>query len=287
MSKPIRPQQAMVFCGIDVSAETLAVAVQQEDERFEERVFENTAGGHEALIAWLQKRKVGARVSLEATGIYSLDLALALDRAEGIEVAVLNPKVIHRFAQTLRRSKTDSADAQVLAEYSRRMPFAAWVAPELNGLRLRTISRHIQGLVVEHTRQNNRLHAAEKSVSTPHCVVQDLKRSMASLKLRIAGLRGEALGLVRSDEAMRKRFELLIRTRESPPSAQCNCWANWLRCRRRCLYGSGWRTAVWIPRTRCREPRCISRPASAVRATGICATHSTCRLWLQSGAIRI
>jgi transposase len=212
MSKPIRPQQAMVFCGIDVSAETLAVAVQQEDERFEERVFENTAGGHEALIAWLQKRKVGARVSLEATGIYSLDLALALDRAEGIEVAVLNPKVIHRFAQTLRRSKTDSADAQVLAEYSRRMPFAAWVAPELNGLRLRTISRHIQGLVVEHTRQNNRLHAAEKSVSTPHCVVQDLKRSMASLKLRIAGLRGEALGLVRSDEAMRKRFELLIRT---------------------------------------------------------------------------
>lgn len=45
MSKPIRPQQAMVFCGIDVSAETLAVAVQQEDERFEERVFENTAGG--------------------------------------------------------------------------------------------------------------------------------------------------------------------------------------------------------------------------------------------------
>lgn len=59
MSKPIRPQQAMVFCGIDVSAETLAVAVQQEDERFEERVFENTAGGHEALIAWLQKRKVG------------------------------------------------------------------------------------------------------------------------------------------------------------------------------------------------------------------------------------
>src|SRR6202051_3798790 len=212
MIKPTHPQQAMVFCGIDVSAATLAVAVYQEDQRFEGRTFDNTARGHMALIAWLRKGKMRARVSLEATGIYSLDLALARDRAEGMEVAVLNPKLIHRFAQTLRRSKTDSADAQVLAEYSRRMPFAAWVAPELNGLRLRTISRHIQGLVVEHTRQNNRLHAAEKSVSTPHCVVQDLKRSMASLKLRIAGLRREALGLVRSDEAMRKRFELLIRT---------------------------------------------------------------------------
>jgi transposase len=193
MSKLIPPQQAMVFCGVDVSAATLAVAIRQEDQRFEERIFDNDAGGHKALIGWLRKGKVPARVSLEATGIYSLDLALALDRADGIEVAVLNPKLIHRFAQTLRRSKTDSADAQVLAEYSFRMPFTPWVAPGVSGLQLRTISRHIQGLVVEHTRQNNRLHAAEKSSSTPRCVVKDLKRSMASLKLRIAGLRREAL----------------------------------------------------------------------------------------------
>jgi len=62
-------------------------------------------------------------VSMEATGIYSLDAALALDAVEGIEVAVLNPKLVNRFAQTLRRSKTDAADAVVLAEYSRRMPF--------------------------------------------------------------------------------------------------------------------------------------------------------------------
>ena len=209
MSKPIQPVQAMVFCGIDVSAATLNVAVQQENQRIEERVFDNTASGHKALTVWLQKGKLPARVSLEATGIYSLDLALALDRATGVEVAVLNPKLIHRFAQTLRRSKTDSADAQVLAEYSRRMPFTPWSAPEQSGLQLRTISRHIQGLVVEHTRQNNRLHAAEKSASTPRCVVSDLKRSMASLKLRITRLRREALELVRSDEAMRKRFDLL------------------------------------------------------------------------------
>lgn len=210
MSKPIHLKQALVFCGIDVSAATLAVAVQQEDQPFEERIFDNTADGHKALIGWLQRRKARVRVSLEATGIYSLDLALALDRAEGIEVAVLNPKLVHRFAQTLRRSKTDSADAQVLSEYSRRMPFVPWSAPGLRGLQLRTISRHIQGLVVEHTRQNNRLHSAESSASTPRCVVNDLKRSMASLKLRIARLRREALELVRSDEEMRKRFELLI-----------------------------------------------------------------------------
>jgi len=211
MSKPNQPAQATVFCGIDVSAATLNVVVQQEDHRFEERVFDNSASGHKALIAWLHKRKAMARVSLEATGIYSLDLALALDSAEGIEVAVLNPKIIHRFAQTLRRSKTDSADAQALAEYSRRMPFTPWCAPSVNGLQLRTISRHVQGLVVEHTRQNNRLHAAEKSVATPRCVVNDLRRSMASLQRRIVRLRREARELVRGNETIQKRFELLIR----------------------------------------------------------------------------
>jgi hypothetical protein len=33
------------------------------------------------------------RVSLKATGVYSLDPAVALDRVDGIEVAELNPKV--------------------------------------------------------------------------------------------------------------------------------------------------------------------------------------------------
>ena len=45
------------------------------------------------------------------------------DKAACVEVAVLNPKMVHHFARTLQRSKTDSADAQSLAEYSRRMPF--------------------------------------------------------------------------------------------------------------------------------------------------------------------
>lgn len=98
MSKPNPSMQSTVFCGIDVSAATLAAAVHQEDQRFEQRVFNNNASGHKALIAWLHKRKARVRVSLEATGIYSLDLAMALDRADGIEVAVLNPKLVHRFA---------------------------------------------------------------------------------------------------------------------------------------------------------------------------------------------
>lgn len=134
---------------------------------------------------------------------------MALNVAERIEVAVLNPKAANRFAQTIRRSKTDAADAEVLAEYSRRMPFTAWCAPNPNGLRLRTISRYIDSLTVQNAVGMNRLHAAEASVSTPRCVIQDLKRSLIATERRIRKLRGEAMTLVRQDDELRQRYVLL------------------------------------------------------------------------------
>ena len=209
MSQVTQVPQAMLYCGIDVSAASLAVALQPLEGAVEQREFDNTTAGHRALISWLVKRGLPVRVSLEATGVYSLDLALALDGAAGIEVAVLNPKVVNRFAQTLRRSKTDKADAQVLAEYSQRMRFVAWRAPDRKALQLRTISRHIDGLTVEQTREKNRLHAAEGTGATPRCVIQDLKRSLAGLQRRIQRLRREAMALIQANDTMRQQFELL------------------------------------------------------------------------------
>jgi transposase len=89
------------------------------------------------------------------------------------------------------------------------MPFVAWRTPDREGLRLRTLSRHIDGLTVQHTREMNRLHAAQGSASTPRCVVEDLKRSLAALERRIVRLRREAMALVQADDAIRQRFELL------------------------------------------------------------------------------
>ncbi len=116
--------------------------------------------------------------------------------ADNIKVAVLNPKIANRFAQTLCRSKTDAADAVALAEYSRRMEFVAWQRPGRIELELRTISRHIVTLTDEHARLSNRLHAAEVSETTPRCVRQDSKRSIHGLKKRITRLRKAALALV-------------------------------------------------------------------------------------------
>lgn len=209
MGKQSVGQEGWSYCGVDVSAGELVAASWMEGCPLRKKIFANHAAGHRALIAWL--RKAGrARVSLEATGVYSLDLALALDAAEGIEVAVLNPGRVNRFAQTLRRSKTDAADAEALAEYSRRMPFEPWRRPARAALELRAIARHLAALTVEHTRQMNRLGTARGSAATPRCVVQDLKRSLAALERRMVKLRREARAAAEGDDELKRRFHLLL-----------------------------------------------------------------------------
>ncbi|HTF72464.1 MAG TPA: transposase [Edaphobacter sp.] len=93
MSKQSIQVQETMYCGIDVSAKSLTVAIQRMHQPVEQRSFPNNPIGHKVLIAWLRKAKSPVRVSLEATGIYSLDLAFALDAAEGIEVAVWIPRL--------------------------------------------------------------------------------------------------------------------------------------------------------------------------------------------------
>ena len=203
-------QQARVFCGIDVSAETLTVAVIEPGRPSIQREFANSASGHKALLGWLRTWKARVRVCLEATGIYSMNLALALDAAEGVEVAVLNPKRVHDFARSLCRSKTDSADAQVLAEFSMRMDFKPWQRPSRTALALRAISRHIEALGLEHTRTHNRLHAAQESIATPRCVIEDMKRSLAGLERRMLKLRREAREQIDGDDQLREQFLLMI-----------------------------------------------------------------------------
>src|SRR5437660_12514479 len=94
-------EEVFLCCGIDVSAAQLVVALEGEGGRGLQRSFPNRSSGHQALIVWLQKNGTQVRVCLEATGLYSLDLALALHAAAGIEVAVLNPKPLNPFPATL------------------------------------------------------------------------------------------------------------------------------------------------------------------------------------------
>ena len=134
--------------GIDVSAHTLEVALAGPEPGPRSATFDNTPAGHRRLIRWITKRGRSARVVLEATGVYNLEVALALDRHPRTEVIVVNPGAIKNYAGArLRRPKTDPVDAQLILDFVQRMDFVPWQPPLDKVLQLQAITRRMNHLL--------------------------------------------------------------------------------------------------------------------------------------------
>ena len=87
------------YVGVDVGAKELVVSIDRNGTRESGIVFTNDSVGHRTLIRWATKKGATARVVLESTGVYGLDLAFALHRAKRVEVMVANPRAISAFAK--------------------------------------------------------------------------------------------------------------------------------------------------------------------------------------------
>lgn len=189
-----------MIAGVDVSARRLDVAAQRGDGQLARREFANTAQGHQRVIRWLTKRGAGARVVLEATGVYSHDLAVALAHAPRVAVMVANPRATHAFAAAcMQRTRTDPTMASVLQAYAARMPFVPWVVPPAAPRELQALGRRMAALTGEQTREKNRLHAARASATTPRAIVHDLAVNLRHLKRRLQHLTAQARALIAGD----------------------------------------------------------------------------------------
>jgi transposase len=199
------------FVGIDVSARELVVAMG-DGERVQMETVSNHAEGHRQLKARLRQLRAPVKICLEASGTYSLDVALALARAGGhLQVSLVNPRLARRFAESLgQRSKTDPVDARVLAQYAQRMPLERWQAPSAAALRLRAVTRTIAALVRMGVQHKNRQHALSVSAALPALLVRELEAQAAYTEKRIAKLRREALRLIRRDGQLLPHWQHLL-----------------------------------------------------------------------------
>lgn len=200
------------FCvGIDVSAKKLDVAYRDMKGRVERQTFENHTAAHAALVRHLKKRAGGkkVRVVLESTGVYGLDLALALDSA-GFEVMVANPRASANFAKaTMQRSKTDRLDCVMLLEFAEQMRFRQWQAPSKINLQVRGISRRVHALMTTIRDEKNRMHAANQIDGTT-IVKKSIRDTIKQLETQVRKLRATALELIASDPELERRYELLL-----------------------------------------------------------------------------
>lgn len=178
-------------------------ATRQSPSGVSRRRFANTPGGYRQFIRWALHGAEAARVCLEATGIYHLQLALALHHHPTIELMVVNPCAARRFAQAhMVRAKTDAIDADGLLQYLQRMPFQAWHAPREAVLQLQGLAHRIAQLNQEIVREGSRLHATRRSGGHTCWVQQDIQAHMKQLRRRLEGIQARAQEVLTADHRL-------------------------------------------------------------------------------------
>lgn len=198
-----------VSIGVDVSARDCAVASYKAGKLVSLGRFPQTPQGHQRLAARLMGLSP-SHVVMEATGIYHLDLAIALDRA-GLPVSVINPRSAKRFAQLkLQGSKTDEIDAGLLAHYGDALRPPRWVAPLPADLALRDLGRQINRLQADRTRTKNRLHALGAKQGTYALLIEDEAEAVAALERRIDRLRQAMIALIEADPRRAAQWRHMI-----------------------------------------------------------------------------
>lgn len=188
--------------GIDVSNDVFDAALKNSDA-VQQRQFANTPNGHRAFCRWAMRQTSHTRVCLEATGVYHLQLALALHQHPGIEVMVVNPCAARRFTQAhMVRAKTDAIDADGLLLYLQRMPFKPWVAPRQSVLQLQCLAHRMSQLDKEIIRERCRLHAAGRAGAHALFVQQDIRAHIKQLQRRLETMKQHAWDVIRNDQRL-------------------------------------------------------------------------------------
>lgn len=191
--------------GIDVSKGDFHACLIQ-GQRRSKKSFPNAAPGYKQLQTWLKNRRCDElHACMEATGAYWEALATSL-YGGGSRVSVVNPSQTVFFARSqLRRTKTDSVDAEMIAEFCQQTHPQPWAPPaqeiqELRGLlsyrdhlvdeavRLKQVVSQIhvsKALQTTHRRQLKALEAARAAVERQ---LRDVVKTQATIAKQVAAL---------------------------------------------------------------------------------------------------
>lgn len=179
-------QNVTAILGIDISKRKFDLALLRRG-KLKHKAFPNTPAGHAALIAWLKGHGVTvAHACLESTNVYGEALAEAL-HDHGYTVSIVNPARIKGFALSeLARTKTDKADAGVIARFCAALRPAPWTPDPPEIRELRALVRRLEALLEMRQQEVNRLQVAPSVVAgTVKAHIDFLDRSIRETKQRI------------------------------------------------------------------------------------------------------
>ena len=191
--------------GIDISKAKLDVALYQ-DNSYRLASFANERDGYRRLVKWLKKQKAtGCLVCIEATGRYGEAVAIFLHE-HGYPVSVVNPARIKAYgASQLKRNKTDQEDAKVIAHFCATQTPGLWAPPPPQIQELQALTRRLEMLKAERTRELNRQQSGIQSKT----VLADIKAHIRFLDRQIATIEQHIQDLIDRHPDLRKQHDLL------------------------------------------------------------------------------
>lgn len=183
------------ICGVDVASKSLEARIGQQGVGGS---FPNTTEGIAALAAFCRAHQAEL-VAMEATGGYEQQ-AFAQLSEHGLPVAILNPRAVRQFAQSMGSlEKTDRIDAGMIAWYAEvKKPQPACLAPQ-SQQHLRALVTRLRQLTDVRTAQLN-----QQRLVTDRAVVASFRKMLAFLAKQIGELEQRIAALLEQDPLWRE-----------------------------------------------------------------------------------
>lgn len=190
-----KPRKMLVssftYIGIDVSKSELVIAIPNSVDPSKPRASrsygcEKIVNSESAIELFLSQQKSSLlHFVLEATGTYSDKLIQTLSKA-GVPYSVVSPFQSKAWAVTNgRKNKTDSQDAQNLAELGAQTHPKCHVLPSAATQKRQQAIRAQQGLKKQKQMLQNQIHALEQLVEPCATVLKSLQDLLQQLETHI------------------------------------------------------------------------------------------------------
>lgn len=177
-----------LYCGIDVSCDTLDFCYQTADNVLQHGKVSNDVKGYRQLLKQTGNQY---RFVMEATGVYHISFTFFLHEHH-CSFSVVNGLQIKRYIQMhLERNKTDKKDAKRICEYGIERKPAPSEMPDPLYFECKTLNNAIKKITTQITAFTNQVYSLEKLPVYNKEVVRCYKKLLKDFKEQLKHLEKE------------------------------------------------------------------------------------------------
>lgn len=188
------------YIGIDMSKDTFDASTLDQKKSLS---FKNNPTGYTQFLNWLSDFDQ-PHIGMEATGKYYLGLALFLHE-RNFTIYVINPRRVNSYAQSnLKRVKTDSEDAKLIAQFCSTQPLKPWVPDSPLIMELQEFYKLQQLLIHARTQLKNQMKSSLNET------VKSLQTTQINhLDEQISDIQDRMRASIETDKTLSDKVEIL------------------------------------------------------------------------------